>query len=215
MLGHWPANLHSEILYAIQNQSGQWDGGSWMMSSWNPLESVDFWLKDNQRNSRRLCYSEGNSRRSRHIWSDGETQIAVSCRMLRVRRFVTALPVWTQNCQEHMRITWKHHEVFAKARSGKTTKNVELHIHVMVEMWLVPFDLSQALHRHAALSLHLIDQGRNTELSCFIGQKRCHKMSTASQGQDTEDQLLRRSLWRLWGRHLKRVGMEKSGFWWL
>ena len=41
MLGHWPANLHSEILYAIQNQSGQWDGGSWMMSSWNPLESVD------------------------------------------------------------------------------------------------------------------------------------------------------------------------------
>ena len=185
------------------------------MSSWNPLESVDFWLKDNQRNSRRLCYSEGNSRRSRHIWSDGETQIAVSCRMLRVRRFVTALPVWTQNCQEHMRITWKHHEVFAKARSGKTTKNVELHIHVMVEMWLVPFDLSQALHRHAALSLHLIDQGRNTELSCFIGQKRCHKMSTASQGQDTEDQLLRRSLWRLWGRHLKRVGMEKSGFWWL
>ena len=66
-------------------------------------------------------------------------------------------------CQENMtmKIAWKHHEVCAKAERGKRIKTSKTHVHVMVQMWAVPFDLSQALHRHAVLSLQLtrVDQG--------------------------------------------------------
>lgn len=130
--------------------------GWWIMdhavleSSW----ICGFWLKDNQRNSRRRCYSEGNSRRSRHIWSDGETQIAVSCRMLSVK----ALPVWNPE------LSGKYENSMSIC---KTPRNIKQHIHVMVEIWSVPFDLSQALHRHAALSLHFT---RVEIQSCRVSQ---------------------------------------------